>query len=127
LLLGLFGRHLLPDRRDPAAGLEAGEVEFLSEITITEEGAFTGQPIGEIAAFRLPGLRLIALRRGGELQRSDLDGIELKKGDRLIVAATTSELLTLAEDRSLRIGMARQPSADASETIIMEAVVAPQQ
>src|SRR5690606_12008061 len=59
VLLGLFGRHLLPDRRDAAAEMEAGEAEFLSEVTIVEEGSFTGQPISEIPAFKHPGLRLL--------------------------------------------------------------------
>ena len=125
LLLGLFGRFLLPDRRDESAGLENGEVEFLSEITVLNEGAFTEEPIGDIGALKLPGLRLLGINRSGEVMREDLEEITLKKGDRLIVAATTSELLTLAERKSLRVGLARSLAAP-SDPIVVEAVVAPQ-
>lgn len=125
LLLGVFGRFLLPDRRDESAGLENGEVEFLSEITVLADGAFTEEPIGEIGALKLPGLRLLGVNRGGEVLREDLEEITLKKGDRLIVAATSSELLTLAERKSLRVGLARS-IATTSDPIVVEAVVAPQ-
>ncbi len=125
LLLGLFGRFLLPDRRDENADLQNGEVEFLSEITVLDEGVFTEEPIGDIGALKLPGLRLLGVNRGGEVLREDLEEITLKKGDRLIVAATTSELLTLAERKSLRVGLARTV-ATPSDPIVVEAVVAPQ-
>lgn len=125
-LLGLFGRHLLPDRRDDAAGLDSGEVEFLSEIAVVEEGGFTKQPLGEVGAFKLPGLRLIGVRRGGDIVRNELDDVVLKKGDRLVVAATASLLLTLSEDKTLRIGLGRR-GADPSGLVVAEAVLAPQQ
>lgn len=125
LLLGLFGRFLLPDRRDENANLQNGEVEFLSEITVLDEGVFTEEPIGDIGALKLPGLRLLGVNRGGEVLREDLEEITLKKGDRLIVAATTSELLTLAERKALRVGLARTV-ATPSDPIVVEAVVAPQ-
>ena len=125
LLLGVFGRFLLPDRRDESAGLENGEVEFLSEITVLADGNFTEEPIGEIGALKLPGLRLLGVNRGGEVLREDLEEITLKKGDRLIVAATSSELLTLAERKTLRVGLARS-IATPSDPIVVEAVVAPQ-
>lgn len=126
LLLGLLGRHLLPDRRDDAAGLGSGEVEFLSEIAVVEEGGFTRQPLGEIGAFKLPGLRVIGLRRGGDILRNDLNEMVLKKGDRLVVAATASLLLTLSEDKALRIGLGR-PGAEPAGAVVAEAVLAPQQ
>ena len=65
LFLGLFGRFLLPDRRDETAELESGEMEFLSEATVLEEGDLTEQPLGENGMLKLPGLRLLGLRRGG--------------------------------------------------------------
>lgn len=125
ILLGLFGRHLLPDRRDDSAGLDSGEVEFLSEITVVEEGGFTRQPLGEIGALKLPGVRLIGVRRGGDVVREGLAEMVLKKGDRLVVAATASLLLTLGEDKTLRVGLGRRSSDTAA--VVAEAVLAPQQ
>ena len=125
LLLGLFGRFLLPDRRDENADLDNEETEFLSEIAIVDEGTFTEKPIGETGALKLPGLRILGLNRGGEVLRDDLEKITLRKGDRLIIAATSSELLTLAERKTLRLGLARSTAAPA-DPIVVEAVVAPQ-
>lgn len=125
LLLGLFGRFLLPDRRDESKGLNKDEIEFLSEVTVVEEGTFTAQPIGEIGALKLPGLRILGLNRGGEVLRTGLEEMTLKKGDRLIIAATSSELLTLAGRKSLRLGLARS-GGTATDPIVVEAVVAPQ-
>src|SRR5690606_27206681 len=76
--------------------------------------------------FKLPGLRILGLSRGGEVVRDDLPERTLKKSDRLIIAATSSELLTLREKKSLRVGLA-QVTAQPSEPVIVEAVVAPQQ
>lgn len=126
ILLALFGRFLLPDRRDEKSGPAEDEIEFLSELTILEENGYTNQTIGEIGDFKLPGLRILGLSRGGEVVRDDLSERTLKKGDRLIIAATSSELLTLREKKSLRVGLA-QVAAQASEPVIVEAVVAPQQ
>lgn len=126
LLLGLFGRHLLPDRRDETTDLDSSEVEFLSEITVVAEGSFTSKKLGEVSVFKLAGLRLIGVRRGGDVVRSDLEEMVLKKGDRVVVAATASALLTLVEDKSLRIGLGRR-SVDSPNLVIAEAVLAPQQ
>ena len=124
-LLGLFGRFLLPDRRDPKAGLDTGEVEFLTDIIVVEEGAFTRQPIGETGPLKLPGLRILAHRRSGEVTREDIDKMTLRKGDRLVAMATPSVLLTLAERKTLRIG--RRPAGQGlAEVSVVEAVVAPQ-
>jgi len=126
LLLGLFGRFLLPDRRDQNESLENEDVEFLSELSILGDSKLIDQPIGEMGAFKLPGLRLLGLRRGGEILREDLEEMVLKKGDVLIIAATSSELLTLAEDEGLRVGLARV-GVKPEEPVVVEAIVAPQQ
>ena len=58
LLLGLFGWLLLPSRPDEA-DLSHSDTEFLSELTLLEEGKYTEQPLGEIGLFKLPGLRVL--------------------------------------------------------------------
>lgn len=124
LLLGLFGRFLLPDRRGRTAGLEEGGQEFLSEIAVLEEGAFTEAPLGEVKALKTPGLRLLGLKRGGETLRERLETVTARKGDRLIVSASVSELLTLAERKSLRVGL-RRIGGPPAEPLVVEAVAAP--
>lgn len=122
VLMVVFGRWLLPDRQDTSN--EAMDAEFLTEIAVLEEGAFTEEPVGDIAALKLPGLRILGLKRGSEVQRDDVKSQVLRKGDRLIVAATSSEILTLNESKSVRVGRARMGGPSA-ETAIVEAIVAP--
>jgi len=122
LLMVVFGRWLLPDRPDTSSKM--ADTEFLTEIAVLKEGELTETPIGEIGAFRLPGLRILGLKRGSEVLREDVAAQVLKRGDRLIVAATSSEILTLNENDALRVGRARLGGMPA-EAGIVEAIVAP--
>lgn len=121
LLMLVFGRWLLPDRPDASIATDS---EFLTEVAILDNKEFDGAPIKELAVFKLPGLRILGLKRGGTVIRDDVPDKVLKKGDRLVVAATASEILTLNETKYLRVGRARLGAAPA-ETQIVEAVVAP--
>ncbi len=124
-LLGLFGRHLLPDRREAKTEAGAGEIEFLTDITVLDDGTFTKQPIGDTGPLKLPGLRILAHRRSGEVTRDEIEKITLRKGDRLVAMATSSVLLTLAERKTLRVGR-RPPGQGLADVSVVEAVVAPQ-
>ncbi|KKB10120.1 SLC13 family permease [Devosia chinhatensis] len=127
LMLALFGRLLLPDRKgEEAHSVEIEDnLEFMSEIAISEEAALAGRPLGEIATFKRPGLRILGIKRNSTILRSDLSEQQIENGDRLIVAATTSELLTLRDTAGLRVGQLRtgRPPED---PVVVEAVVGPQ-
>ena len=120
-LMLVFGRWLLPDRPDASSTTDS---EFLTEIAILDDKEFDGDPIKELRIFKLPGLRILGLKRGGEVMRDDLSEKVPRKGDRLIVAATASEILTLSQAKHLRVGRARLGGKPA-ETQVVEAVVAP--
>lgn len=121
----LLGRFLLPDRGSGAEETMAGETEFLSEVSIRRNADdLAGRKIGDIAVFKRSGLRIVGLRSGGEVVRANLAERVLKKGDTLIVFGTTSELLTLNDDRRLRIGSRRGTGAS-GDAVVVEAVVAP--
>jgi di/tricarboxylate transporter len=119
LTMLVLGRFLLPDRRE-----EGGEVEYLSELTVIAEGNYTEKPIGEIADFKQPGLRITGVRSDGKLVRKDFQDITLKKGDALIILARSAELLTLNDSEGLRVGQ-RRGAAGEAKRIVVEAVVAP--
>jgi di/tricarboxylate transporter len=121
----LFGRFLLPDRREEVARSEGVETEFLSELMVRAEGTFTEQKISRIAALNRPGLRILAIRSGGEMIRTGIPDYQLKKGDSLVVLANTSELLTLNERKTLRVGL-RRGAERGGGLVAVEAVVAPQ-
>lgn len=123
-MLALLGRPLLPDRGVAGHGTGEEEIQFLSEVTVRNEGDFTSAPIGEIAELKRPGLRLIGLRSGGTTHRGELAERTLKKGDTLIVMATTSELLTLNDEADLRVGL-RRGADQGADSVVVEAIVAP--
>lgn len=122
VLMVVFGRWLLPSR--PETSSKTTDAEFLTEIVVLEEGDFTETPIGEIGALKLPGLRVLGIKRSGEVVRGNISDHLLKKGDRLIVAASSSEILTLNEQKSLRVGRPKLGGTP-SEVAVVEAVVAP--
>jgi di/tricarboxylate transporter len=58
LTMVVLGRFLLPDRREEGGELLAErDSEYLSEVTVLEDGAYTEKPIKEISDFKQPGLR----------------------------------------------------------------------
>lgn len=126
ILLGGFSRFLLPDRKDEGEGLDSETMSFLSEVTIVSDSEFTEGPVGEISALKLPGLKVLGVRRAGEVTRNDVAEMQLRKGDHLIITATSSELLTLAESSHLRVGQTSVATKGKDNTIV-EAILAPQQ
>ncbi|ODT65183.1 MAG: potassium transporter TrkA [Pelagibacterium sp. SCN 63-23] len=127
LLLGLFGRFLLPDRKAEGGAMDEANAQFLSEVVITDEGAFTETPIGEIVALKLPNLEIRAVSHGGTVIRKDVKSIQLKRGDRLVISAAASELLTLQDIEGIRVGTGRGDLPGQGETAVVEAVLGPNQ
>ena len=122
-LMTLLGRFLLPDRESGGEEALTGETQFLSEATLrTDE--FDGRKVSDVAALNRGGLKITGIRRGGEFWRSEIKNRELRKGDTLILSATTSELLTLNDAEGFRVGLRRGPDI-AAESVVVEAVVAP--
>jgi di/tricarboxylate transporter len=72
----ILGRFLLPDRREQGGDLDGeDDAEFLSEVTVLADGAYTGKPIKEIADFKRPGLRVTGVRSDGIVVRKDVQDI----------------------------------------------------
>jgi len=123
-LMLVLGPLLLPDREAGAGEALTGESEFLSEVTIRNEGKFTEQKVKDIAAFKAAGVRITGIRSGGEMIRTGIADRVLKKGDTVILVGTTSEILTLNEIPDLRVGLRWGEGAE-TQRITVEAVVAP--
>jgi di/tricarboxylate transporter len=120
-----LGRVLLPDRPGDTRG-EPEETAFLSEIAILAEYPQIGQPLGSIADFQRSGIRITGLRRGARIERRDLGEREVQSGDAVILFAPTSELLTLAEQAGLRVGLRRSVELDPAAPVrVAEAIVTP--
>lgn len=120
LSLLLLGPPLLPDREKE--GQVDEETEFLSEVLVRDASTFGDRTLSQVTTFKRAGVRVLGLRRGGEIQRSNLEDIQLADGDVLVLMATTSELLTLNDMPELLVGRGRRSEG---ELVTVEAVVSP--
>ena len=131
LALTVLGPWLLPDRPSPDP-IEDPNQDCLSELTVEEGASVVGRRIEEVGALKPSRVKVIALARNEGLRRGSLEDIELRAGDRLIVAGSPNELYGLAggEDFIVGIGGLRG-GADLSEakrpddTELFEATIAP--
>lgn len=105
LYLAATGKFLLPDRAAHALDEQAESDAFLSHLTLVPDSVLAGRRIGDIALFRRPGLRLVGIQRGREIERRGFDEWRLRAGDQLIVAASPAELASLAEAPDFRTGL----------------------
>ena len=106
LFLALFGPRLLPDR--PPRALDEDETEsdsYLSHLSVMQKSPLIGQKLGSIALARRPGLKIIGVKRGGTINRGNLESHVLAAGDQLIVGASPAELASLAEAFDFRTGL----------------------
>ncbi len=120
----VFGRHLLPDRKVSSETDATPENEMLSEITVLRDGRYTKRKMGAIPDFNRSGMRIQSVRRDGRMLMGDWRDATLQVGDSIVAYGTTSELLTLNESPELRVGL-RRGADQATDTVIVEAVVAP--
>src|SRR5690606_11568337 len=96
LTMGVLGRFLLPDRcAEGGEFLAEIDSEYLSEVKVLEDGAYTEKPLRESSGYKHPGLRDTGVRRDGKVVRKDIQDSVLKKEAALIIAAKLPELLTL--------------------------------
>jgi di/tricarboxylate transporter len=129
VFLLMSGRFLLPD--GPADDAEREAVQFLSELALTRMASFFGTQYGDGTLAKRLGIKLLGLRRGSQIIRKDLDELVATAGDRLIVAVNTPELVSLANEPGISVGLkgvagaVRTAGLDASpEFKVVEAVIA---
>ncbi|SES41375.1 TrkA-C domain-containing protein [Tranquillimonas rosea] len=122
----LLGNTLLPDRGSREGSDRSTETTYLSEVTILSGYPYLGNALSEIADFRRSDIRVTGLRRAGRIERGALSDRVLRAGDALVITATTSELLTLAEQPGLRVGLRRSIELDAeAKPHVAEAIITP--
>ena len=121
----LLGSVLLPNRASTGSA-SAAETAFLSEITVLAGSPLIGTRLSAHAGFRRTGIRVTGIRRGNRIERRELEAHVIQKGDALILVAPTSELLTLAEQPGLRVGLRRSIELDPDAQVrVAEAIVTP--
>jgi di/tricarboxylate transporter len=124
LTVSLLGPILLPSRGGGDSAVESDTPLYLSEVMLTSAAKAEGKTIEEIAALSQETIRVVAVRRGGEMIRDDLDELELKNGDTLVIMAPATEVLTLNETEGMRVGPSRG-IRKLENAVTVEAYVAP--
>ena len=120
--LYFFGPLLLPNRDSLASLLtDKSRMKFFTEAVIPSDSNLIGREVLGVELFRRDGMRLIDVVRRGESLRRNLNGIELQRGDRVILRTKMTELLSLQENKSLR----RVDQLSAVETTTVEVLITP--
>ncbi|MDT0681126.1 SLC13 family permease [Roseicyclus sp. F158] len=126
LVMVFIGGRLLPDRAGTGASAMPEETEFLSEVHIIDGSPLIGILLGQAKPFQPKNVRVTGVRRGKTTERTNLEERELRKGDAVIVRASTSELLTLSETQGLRVGFRGLGRPERSEDLMTaEAILTP--
>lgn len=116
---------LLPSDPPAISGETGGTVQdYLTELVVPQDSELIGREIGALGLFS-PSVVLLGLKRGGEIRRREILTEELRSGDRLIVRADGTAIMTLRESGGFDLGVAADSSTSAREGTVIEAMVAP--
>ncbi|MEN3971642.1 SLC13 family permease [Sphingomicrobium sp. XHP0235] len=105
LFLGLFGKSLLPDRPEQAFGGGEDNQRYLSQLQLRSDSRFIGQTFEGTPLAKRQGVRLVGIKRGGDIVRAHAETLTLRASDTLIVAASPVELASLGEGREWGVGL----------------------
>lgn len=128
--LAIAGRWLLPDRDSLAALLPKSEDrKFLAEVLVPVGSTLAGKKLKDAGFTQERGFRVIDLVRNDVSHRFDLDSVELRAGDRVVVRSKIGDMLALREASDVAFGDGEIHAIEpigARETVVMEGVVGPQ-
>ena len=122
LYLRFIAPRLLPDR-DSMASLLTGKsnMKFFTEAVIPPDSNLIGREVTGVQLFKRPGVRLVDVIRGDASLRRNLQGVELKVGDRVVLRTRMTELLSLQSNKELK----RVDQVSAVETSTVEVLITP--
>lgn len=103
-LAELRGQQYLTLEEDtlPVERLASAEIEWV-EVELSPRSPLLGQTLRQIDFRHRFGVIVLALRRGGLLRRTDLEGIPLQSGDILLVQGHRGQIEALREDPDLLV------------------------
>ena len=121
----VLGPLLLPRRHGASDILDGADDEpFLTEACVPPKSAYIGKKIEALDFVKPGGVKLLAVMRGTTAHRRDLDDLVVEPGDRLVLSARESEILTMEELAGVTVGR-RAASGAAENRIVAKAFVAP--
>ena len=100
----ISGKHqlIVEDESLPTEWLTSEEIEF-AEVGISPRSSLLGTSLGEIGFRHKYGLNVLAIWRDGMPKRTNLQNIDLKQGDILLVQGQRHRLQMLADDPNFLI------------------------
>lgn len=104
-VLLVIGPFVLPDRGPRVDDEERESDLYLTHLILNAKSRHVGKRLGETELVRRPGIKVLALRRKGEMIRRNLEKMVLEADDQLIVGASPEEITSLAEAPDFRTGL----------------------
>lgn len=126
LSLIFIARRFLPDDSPSQIALSQDHRAFLSEVRILKDGNLVGRRIGDVPFAKRANVKLVGLKRGAVLRRTELEDEMLEADDRLVVRLELAELLSMRANKNIAIGVtAGNDDAVQDDEAIIEAMIAP--
>ncbi|MFL2848109.1 MAG: SLC13 family permease [Coraliomargaritaceae bacterium] len=127
IFLVLFGNRLLPHRETLTAILSEDErKEFMTEVFVRPNSDFIGSNANDSGLAKHRSIRLIEIIRSGVVLKGNLNELELREGDRLLLACRPSQVsgnassFQLPEEFEDSLGI-----ISSNEGLVIEGIVAP--
>ena len=113
---------LLPDRDSMADLLsDKSQMKFFTEVVIPPDSTLIDREVIGVELFKRDGVRLVDVIRGDASLRRNLQDVNLKVGDRVVLRTQIAELLSLQRDKNLK----RVDQVSAVETTTVEVLITP--
>ncbi len=119
-----FVAPLLLPHRDSMANLlsDKTKMKFFTEVVIPPDSTLIDRDVIGVELFKRDGVRLVDVIRGDASLRRNLQEVNLKVGDRVVLRTQIAELLSLQRDKNLK----RVDQVSAVETTTVEALITPE-
>ena len=130
LTLLLLGPRLLPNREMATTALENDNLKFLTEVQLVRPAQSDDASVVLADLNGLKFSRVVAVLRGAQRFRAEAV-TEVRSGDRIVLNASRSEILTLEEDPDYLVGLnprsaSERPTQEEDSEIQVEAMVSPE-
>lgn len=100
IFMMLFGKHLLPNRKDVITDFSRKRREYLVEVQIRPKSKYIGKTIEEANLRNLKGLFLVEIHRNNQTLTAVGPGTVLKENDILIFAGETDTIADMVKSDS---------------------------
>ena len=129
IFLVFFGNRLLPNRETLTAILSENErKEFITEVFVRPNSDFIGSNANDSGLAKHRSIRLIEIIRRGVVLKGKLNEIELREGDRLLLACRPTQMNGNSNANSFQLPEEFENCLgiiSSNEGLVIEGIVAP--